>query len=100
MKKSKLTAEASRLFDSIAAEWLIEDQAGRFLLTVALVAYDEMTAAQATLASDGVYIADRFGQLRLHPAATRERECRAHMLMALKQLGLDLESLTKDAPKT
>ena len=96
---AKLSPEAGRLFKKIVAEWTIEDNAGRFLLETALTAFDEMKEAQKTLASEGVYIKDRFKQLRLHPAAQREKEARAHMLGAFKQLGLDLDSLGKDTAK-
>ena len=92
--RAKPSPEAAKLRQSIVEEWSIEDAAGMFLLDVALEALDEMRAAQATLAAEGVYVPDRFRQLRMHPAAQREKEARAHMLAAFKQLNLDLESLT------
>ncbi len=93
--KRKLSPEATKLYEKIIQEWNIHDTAGTFLLETALVAFDEMRAAQETLATEGVYVPDRFEQQRMHPAATREKESRAHMLAAFKQLNLDLESLSK-----
>lgn len=90
-----LSSEAKNLQKRLTKEWGITDQAGKLLLETALMAFDEMRQAQATLAAEGTYIDDRFQQRRLHPAAQREKEARAHMLMALKQLDLDLASLEK-----
>lgn len=95
----KLTSESVRLFRKIAKEWSIRDQTGLFLLRTAMEARDEMAAAQTVLDAEGVYILDRFKQRRLHPAAQREKEARAHLLQALKALNLDLSSLD-NAPKT
>lgn len=93
MKSSKLSTDSQRLFTRVVKQWGIKDGAGLFLLETALQARDEMVSAQETLASEGIYIEDRFKQQRLHPAAQREKESRAHMLAAFKQLNLDLESI-------
>jgi len=89
----ELSVEATRLYRKIAKEWAIRDQAGQLLLRTAMQAFDEMGAARTVLETEGVYVHDRFKQTRLHPAAQREREARAHMLQALKSLNLDLSSL-------
>lgn len=93
--KRRLSTEARKLFKRVVAEWNIQDEAGRFLLTVACEALTEMREAQETLAREGAIIRDRFGQDRLHPACQREKEARAHMLAAFKQLNLDLASLER-----
>ncbi len=50
-----------------------------------------MRQAQTMLAKDGAVVLDRFGQMKSHPATVTERDSRAQMLMALRQLNLDLE---------
>ena len=93
--KNSLSPEARQLFKTLTAEWNIADEVGRLLLTSACQCYDEANAAAATIKSEGLYVKDRFAQLRLHPAAKRQKESRAHMLQCLKQLGLDLASLER-----
>jgi P27 family predicted phage terminase small subunit len=93
--KNTLSPEAKQLFKKLATEWNIADEVGRLLLISALECYDEATSAAATIKREGLYVKDRFEQLRLHPAAKRQKESRAHMLQCLKQLGLDLASLER-----
>ena len=88
-----LSPEALTLFRKLTTEWDIKDHAGQFLLSRALEAFDEMRAAQAVLDSEGTTVTDRFGVSKLHPMCQREKEARAHMLAAFKQLNLDLETL-------
>jgi len=52
-----------------------------------------MKEAQETLAKEGLVVTDRHGQQRAHPCTAIERDNRAQMLSALKQLNLDLEPL-------
>lgn len=79
------------------AEYQIDDQAGLLLLQTALEAFDRMKAAQERINADGEAVTDRFGQIKPHPLLPAERDARAQMLAALKQLNLDLEPL-RDRP--
>jgi P27 family predicted phage terminase small subunit len=96
----KLSVEARRLYRKIVQEWGIEDRAGLFLLTTALEAHDEMREAQEVLKCEGVVLVEETAagkrHHRLHPMVQREKEARAHMLQAFKQLNLDLDSIEKD----
>jgi phage terminase small subunit len=56
-----------------------------------------MRAAQAAIKEEGATGLDRFGQLKPHPLLPIERDARAAMMAALKQLNLDLEPL-RDGP--
>lgn len=86
-----LSAEARRWWAALQEENDIADQAGLLLLQSALEAFDRMKAAQQAIKKDGLTFADRFGQLRINPATTVERDSRAAMLAALRALNLDLE---------
>jgi len=88
-----LSPEAQRLWSKVAAEYGIVDAAGRLLLTTGLEAFDRMRGAQADIARDGATVVDRFGQPKPHPLLTTERDSRAQMLMAFRQLNLDLQPL-------
>lgn len=86
-----LSAEARRWWDRIASEFDIGSDHGPLLLQTALESFDRMRGCQARIEQDGVVLADRFGQLKSHPLLAAERDSRAQMLSALKQLGLDIE---------
>jgi P27 family predicted phage terminase small subunit len=89
----KLSDEAQKLYQRIAKEWSITDSAGRVTLLTACQALDRMREAQEILKKEGAVTADRFGQPKIHPAAQLEKEARAGLLMSLKALNMDLESL-------
>jgi P27 family predicted phage terminase small subunit len=55
-------------------------------------AWDRAEEARELLDREGVTFTDRFGQRRLTPAATVERDQRAAFARMLGQLGVDLEA--------
>lgn len=91
--KNDLSKEALSLYDAIAKEYAIDDAAGKHLLRTACEAFDRMRQCQASIAEHGEAVKDKFGQLKPHPLLSAERDSRAAMLNALKQLNLDLEPL-------
>jgi P27 family predicted phage terminase small subunit len=92
-----LSREARNLWRKIQDEYQISDEAGLLILAIACEAFDRMRQAQDILSNEGMTTTDRFGQARAHPAATIERDSRAAMLGALKQMNFDLEPL-RDGP--
>ncbi|MGI8783565.1 MAG: P27 family phage terminase small subunit [Acidobacteriota bacterium] len=92
-----LTVEARRWWNRLTTEYQIEDEAGLFMLQIAMEAFGTMRAAQVLLDRDGLVTQDRFAQPRAHPAATIARDARAAMLAAFKALNLDVEPL-RDRP--
>ena len=103
MKKSEhkapatLSTEGRRWWARLLDEYEIDDPAGLLLLQILFEAFDRMRGAQRRIKKDGSIIKDRFDQLRAHPAITTERDSRAQMLMAMKNLNLDIEPL-RDGP--
>ena len=92
-----LSDDARLWWKRITAEFDISDDAGRLLLQTALEAFDRMKSCQRQIATDGEVVRDRFDQPKPHPLLSTERDARAQMLAALKQLNLDLEPL-RDRP--
>ena len=88
-----LSREAARWWRKLVAEYAIEDEAGFLMLQTSLEAFDRMREAQGVLKEDGLVVTDRWGQRKAHPLVTVERDSRAQMLAALKQLNLDVEPL-------
>jgi phage terminase small subunit len=60
-------------------------------LTSAAEAFDRATQAREQVDADGLMVADRFGQQRLHPLLAVERDCRVGFLRALRELSLEVE---------
>jgi P27 family predicted phage terminase small subunit len=85
-----LSAAACTWWKRLHAEFDLADEAAAFLLESALRAFDRMNQAGALVEKHGVCIVDRFGQLRANPATNAERDARAAMLSAFKQLNLDV----------
>ncbi|MGE4194624.1 MAG: phage terminase small subunit P27 family [Pseudodesulfovibrio sp.] len=88
-----LSKEAKSWWDNIMNEYEIQDQAGQLILQTGLEAFDRMRQAQGLLKKEGMTTVDRFGQPKAHPMTIVERDNRAAMLAALRQLNLDLEPL-------
>jgi len=70
----------------------IEDAAGQLLLQTAMEAFDSMREAEQIIKRDGLTIKDRFGQVRLNPAALLLRDSRTALLRSLKALNLDIQT--------
>ena len=87
-----LSRTAKAWWKKLNAEWVLDD-AGRLILQSGLEAFDRMVEAQAIISEHGLVKPDRFGQLKTNPAVLVERDCRAGMLSAFRQLHLDLEPL-------
>ena len=92
-----LSADARRWWRELQKEYAISDAAGLLLLQTACEAHDRMKSAAAAIARDGQTVLDRFDQAKPHPLLATERDARAAMMAALKQLNLDLEPL-RDGP--
>ncbi|MFW5453768.1 phage terminase small subunit P27 family [Thioalkalivibrio sulfidiphilus] len=86
-----LSAEAKRWWSRIVSEYDLGADHGPLLLQTALEAFDRMRECQARIKLDGPMLPDRFGQLKAHPLLSTERDSRAQMMAAIKQLGLDIE---------
>ena len=88
-----LSAESKRWWQKISEEYRLDDEAGLLILQTACEAFDRMRGAQHQIAEDGTTFQDRFGQIKGHPLLPTERDARAQLLAALKQLNLDIEPL-------
>ena len=94
MKNSvPLTTEAKKLKKELVAEYGIHDAAGVLLVRTVCECFDEMRRAQRVIATEGQLRENRFGEQKPHPAVSIVKDARAHMMLALKGLNLDLEPL-------
>ena len=93
-----LSREARRWWRELVDEYQLDDVAALLILQTGLEAFDRMKRAQVELSSAGEFLDDRFGQKRAHPAIIIERDSRAAMMSALRQLNLDLEPLRSSRP--
>lgn len=88
-----LSIEARNWWKKIVNEYEITDEAGLLILQTAFEAFDRMRAAQKIIKKEGMTNSDRFGQPRMHPACTIERDARGQFMQGLKALNLDIEPL-------
>ncbi len=95
----ELSPASQKLFRKIKRDWAIGDEPGLTILRTAMECLDRITEARAVIKREGITVPDRYGVPKLHPAVSVEKQARAGLLMALKALNLDLETLD-DAEKT
>jgi hypothetical protein len=89
--------EAGReLWTSIQASYRITDPGGRALLGTAAEAADRIASVRAQIDEQGELLTIR-GIPRVNPLCAVERDARAALIRALKELHLDLEPL-RDKP--
>ena len=88
-----LKPDGRKLYRDLVTEYGITDAAGLALVTTAAECLDRMRAAQVAIEQHGEVVTDRYGQVKVNPAAVLEKDSRAGMLSALKALNLDLEPL-------
>jgi P27 family predicted phage terminase small subunit len=92
---SHLDAPGRALWAAVAAEFVVDDAAGRALLTLACEALDRCRQAQAVLKSSGPTTTDQRGALKAHPCIAIERDAWGVMQRALRQLDLSPEIVAK-----
>jgi P27 family predicted phage terminase small subunit len=90
---SHLSKPAQHWWQSLNETYALDDDAAQLLLITCLEAYDRVKECQAIIKRDGLLIVGAGGQPKNHPLLTVERDSRSQMLLALKQLNLDLEPL-------
>lgn len=86
-----LKRDGARLWSEIAKQYSIDDAGGLALLTTAAECLDRMRAAQASIATAGELVTDRYGAPKLNPACGLEKDARAGFIIAMKALRLDVE---------
>jgi len=92
-----LSADAQKIWRDILREYEIHDAAGLQILRTGLEAWDRAREAREIIDREGLMLRDRFGQMRINPLCTVERDARSQWLLALRHLNLDLEPL-RDRP--
>jgi phage terminase small subunit len=83
----------AKLWRELVDEYSVADAAGVALITCAAECLDRMRAAQASIATDGEIVRDRYNAPKLNPACNLEKDARSGFVTALKALNLDLEPL-------
>lgn len=91
-----LTPEAKRVFRELAVEYNIVDAGGLKILTAGVEAWDRARKAMEQIGKEGMTTQDRWGQVKVHPLCSVERDARAAWLQALKLLNLDISGGGKD----
>jgi hypothetical protein len=88
----KLGAAGLALWNSVTAEFAIDDSGGRELLCLACQALDRAEELKSIIDKEGAVLRSKAG-VKSHPAVRDEIQCRALVARLLKQLGVTLEPL-------
>jgi hypothetical protein len=86
-----LSSASRRWWAMMKEDYGIEDSGGLAVLTLAARALDRAEAAKAVIDREGMLVTDRFGCAKAHPCCAIERDARASMLTAIRNLHLDLQ---------
>ena len=94
---SHLTGEIATWWRSVAADYVLAPHHLR-LLTLAGEAWDRVVEARETIAADGSYFSNRFGEPRAHPALAVERDSRLAFARLVRELGLSEDAPAESRP--
>jgi P27 family predicted phage terminase small subunit len=81
-----LSARGRRLWRDLICTYSLDDPAGLELLRRACEASDRADQARDVLAKEGLTVATRFGEVRVHPAVAVERDSRNALRQLLREL--------------
>lgn len=93
---SNLKAKGRRFWTSVLKDYSLDECHDLERLHQAAMCLDEIEAAEAVKKSQGLYVQDRFGQVREHPAQKTIRDSRTLFLRCVRELGLDIQTLESD----
>jgi hypothetical protein len=92
MSPPHLSADGRQLWIDIQSAYQIDDPGGLVLLRVAAEALDRAERCRRLIDEQGEMLTVR-GMPRAHPALAAERDARAAIVRAIRNLNLDLEPL-------
>lgn len=88
-KPAVLSKESGELWRRLNRDYEFDD-AQLVVLRETLEAMDRRRMATAQIKREGMTIVDRWGQVKVHPLASVERDSRSAVIQGCKALGLDL----------
>lgn len=94
-----LRDDGKRLWGQVVESFLLDDHQAE-VLALACQALDRQTEARDLVDRDGAVQADRFGQLRAHPAIAIERDSRLAVARLLRELALEAPPAGARPPRT
>lgn len=85
------------LWVRLTSAYRIDDEHGKAVLAIACKALDRAESCRKVIDKDGLSTRDRWGQVKVHPLLAPERDARAAVLLALRQLSLPIPVESKEA---
>ena len=96
---ASLSASSKRLWRRITDDYELAGEPHALeLLRMALEQVDRAEEARQTVAREGAYFSDRFGQPKAHPAIAVERDAKTLAARLLRELGLAPEEADDQRP--
>lgn len=96
-KRPFKTDSANQFYEKVIQDYELEDH-HRELLRQAACCLDRIEQARAQIDKDGLYLPDRYGGTKPHPAAKDERDHRLLFSKLLRELNLDSDSVSETRP--
>jgi len=95
MKKQKIPSglkkQGQAFWKKINSETIFEDSYDIERLLMAAKTLDEISIAEVAMKKTGMFIKDRYGSLREHPACKTIRDNKIIFCRIIRELGLDIE---------
>ena len=91
---SHLSADSKSWWLAIVEAFELDHHHVRLLLSCC-EAWDRADTSRRRFARDGVFVTDRFGQLKSHPGVDVERKARDQFRLLLREIGLDVAPPTE-----
>jgi P27 family predicted phage terminase small subunit len=91
MAPEHLSEEMRRWWEHVNSAYVLSDH-HKLLLTHAAESWDRANQARRQIDEEGITTADRFDQVKAHPAIAIERDSRAAFARLIRQLDLEGEA--------
>jgi len=103
MKKIKeapadLGAAGKKFWQEVMSEYALEEAHDLARLSLAAASLDDIDLGERQIKIDGMYIFDRYGGLKEHPAAKAIRDNRILFCRIIRELALDIETPGESRP--
>ena len=93
-----LQANGCKFWEKILGEYILEEAHDLERLSMACKCLDDIHQGEEQIKLDGMYVRDRYGQVKEHPAAKVIRDNRIIFCRIIRELALDIETPSESRP--
>ena len=93
-----LQANGRKFWRKVMSEYVLEEAHDLERLSMACKCLDDIHQGEEQIKLDGMYVRDRYGQVKEHPAAKVIRDNRIIFCRIIRELALDIETPSESRP--